>query len=72
VASPEPFFHEFTIRCPLRAAEVNRALLDRGILGGLDLGTVDPDLKDCLLVCTTELHSRESIDRLVEALPTGR
>jgi glycine dehydrogenase subunit 1 len=68
VASPEPFFHEFVIRCPRPAAEVNRQLLDRGILGGLDLGNVDPALADCLLVCTTELHSRDSIDRLVEAL----
>jgi glycine dehydrogenase subunit 1 len=72
IASPEPFFHELTIRCPIPAAEGNRALLDRGILGGLDLGTVDPALADCLLTCTTELHSRESIYRLVEALPTGR
>ena len=68
VANPGQFFHEFVIRCPRPAAEVNRALLDRGILGGLDLGTVDPALADCLLVCTTEMHSRESIDRLVEAL----
>jgi glycine dehydrogenase subunit 1 len=62
------FFHEFVIRCPRPAAEVNRSLLDRGIIGGLDLGTVDTALADCMLVCATELHSRESIDRFVETL----
>jgi glycine dehydrogenase subunit 1 len=68
VANTGAFFHELVVRCSRPATEVNRALLDRGIIGGLDLGTVDPALADCMLVCTTEMHSRESIDRLVEAL----
>ena len=68
VASPGPFFHEFVIRGPRPAAEANRRLLDHGIVGGLDLGTVDPSLADCMLVCATELHSRSSIDRMIEAL----
>ena len=68
VASPAPFFHEFVIECPETAKETNRRLLDRGIVGGLDLGTVDASLANHMLVCTTELHSRSSIDRLLEAL----
>ncbi len=68
VATPAPFFHEFVIKCPVPAAEVNHRLLESGIVGGLDLGTVDPSLGEFMLVCTTELHSRSSIDRFVEAL----
>lgn len=68
VANPDPFFHEFAVRCPVPAAEVNRRLLDNGIVGGLDLGTVDESLKDYMLLCATELHSRSSIDRFVECL----
>lgn len=68
VTNAGQFFHEFVIECPDSAAATSRALLDRGILGGLDLGTVDSALASYMLVCTTELHSRSSIDRFVEAL----
>ena len=68
VANTGEFFHEFVVRCPEPASAVNSRLLASGIVGGLDLGTVDETLADCMLVCTTELHSRSAIDRLVEAL----
>jgi glycine dehydrogenase subunit 1 len=51
------------------AREVLEALLDQGILGGLDLGTVDPTLESYLLVCATETNTREGIERMVAALP---
>jgi len=35
---PAPFFHEFVLRCPQPAAEINEHLLEHGILGGYDLG----------------------------------
>jgi glycine dehydrogenase subunit 1 len=62
------FFHEFVVKCPESAATTNRLLLDQGILGGLDLGTVEPGMAAYMLVCATELHTRSSIDRFVEAL----
>jgi glycine dehydrogenase subunit 1 len=68
LASPAPFFKEFVVTCPLPAAEINRALLQRGIVGGYDLGRYHPDLADCLLLCCTELTTRAEIDRLVTAL----
>ena len=68
VANAGQFFHEFVIRCPEPAAVVNRRLLDNGIVGGLDLGVFDDSMKDCMLVCATEVHARSSIDRFVEAL----
>jgi glycine dehydrogenase subunit 1 len=68
LASPAPFFKEFVVTCPLPAAEINRALLQRGIVGGYDLGRYHPGLADCLLLCCTELTTRADIDRLVTAL----
>jgi len=59
------FFKEFVVRCPRPPSAVNRALLERGIVGGLD---VSQYVENGLLLCVTELHTREEIERLVEAL----
>jgi len=64
----DPFFHEFTLKCPMPANEVNQHLLENGILGGYDLGNDYPALKDNLLVAVTEMNSKEEIDMLVEVL----
>lgn len=63
-----PFFHEFVLRGPLPAAELNRRLLERGIIGGYALGGDYPDLEDCSLLAVTEVNSKEEIDFLVESL----
>jgi glycine dehydrogenase subunit 1 len=68
VLTPRPFFHEFVVRCPLPPAELNRQLLAAGILGGLPLGRFYPALQDCMLLCCTEMNTREEIDRLVAGL----
>lgn len=61
-------FKEFPVAYEGRTvAEVNRRLLERGILGGHDLGTWDPALAGTALVCVTERHTKADIDRLVEA-----
>ena len=39
-----------------------------GLLGGLALAPYEPDLGPALLVCATELVSRDAIDRLVASL----
>ena len=62
-----PSFNEFVVGVPDTAAALERAQADR-ILAGLDLAPYYPDLGSALLVCTTELVSREAIDRLVNAL----
>jgi glycine dehydrogenase subunit 1 len=49
-------------------AEVNAALLARGIFGGGDLSAAHPRLGQCALYCVTEVHSQDDIDRLAEAL----
>jgi glycine dehydrogenase subunit 1 len=61
-----PFFNEFVARGPLAPAEVNPRLLERGIIGGLDVSAHVPN---GLLLCATELNTREEIDALVAALP---
>jgi glycine dehydrogenase subunit 1 len=59
------FFKEFVVRCPQPPREVNSALLERGIIGGLD---VSERVENGLLLCVTEMNSRDEIDRLVAAL----
>jgi glycine dehydrogenase subunit 1 len=63
------FFHEFVVHCPVRVDEINRRLYEtHGIIGGFDLAAQYPEMKNCMLVCCTEMNSREEIDRFVSAL----
>jgi glycine dehydrogenase subunit 1 len=64
----KPFFKEFVVRCPRPPAEINEALLERGIIGGYDLGRDYPHLENHMLLCVTEMNTRAEIDCLVEAL----
>jgi glycine dehydrogenase subunit 1 len=68
LAYEAPYFNEFVLRTPVPAAEVNRFLLDRGIVGGFDLGEVDGNLDDCLLLAFTEMNSRDQIEDLIATL----
>ncbi len=67
-----PFFNEFVIGVPVDPEELNRALLRKGIVGGLPLrralprGPVEAERR--WLLCVTELNTREEIDRLVETV----
>lgn len=62
------FFKEFVVRCPKPVAEINRRLLEKKILGGVDLGGYYPDLADHMLICVTEKRSVDDINALVEGL----
>ena len=48
--------------------EVNKALLEKGIFGGKDISTKFPELGNCAVYCVTEVHTKEEIDRLAQAL----
>jgi len=48
--------------------DINEALLKEGIFGGLDLSASFPDLGSAALICVTEIHKKEDIDKLVRAL----
>ncbi len=49
-------------------AEINRALLERGIFGGRDLSKSFPWLGESALYCVTEAHAQADVDRLVDAV----
>jgi len=51
----------------LSASHINAKLLQRGIQGGIPLHDQFPGLGQSALCCVTELHTRESLDRLVAA-----
>jgi len=61
----KPFFKEFVARCPRPPAEINYRLLERGIIGGLD---VSDQVENGMLLCVTEMNTREETERLVDGL----
>lgn len=66
-----PHFNEFLVNVDATGktiADVNAALLARGILGGKDVSAVFPGLGQSALFCVTENHTQAEIDRLVESL----
>jgi glycine dehydrogenase subunit 1 len=63
-----PSFNEFVIRLNQPINELNRRLLNQGIIGGYDLGRNYPELINHMLVAVTELRTKEEIDTLVKEL----
>jgi len=61
-------FNEFVLEFGKPAASVNQFLLDKGIIGGLDLDPFFPELQNCALFCVTETHTKDKIDRLVKGI----
>ena len=69
VVGDRPFFQEFVVRCPAPVRAINSYLLEEwGIIGGYDLGRDYSHLESHMLVCVTEVISREEIDALVDGL----
>ncbi len=69
VVGDRPFFKEFVVRCPAPVKAINDYLLaEWGIVGGYDLAGEYPHLQNHMLLCVTEVVSREEIDALVDAL----
>ncbi len=68
VVNYAPFFNEFPVKCPKPVLEINAMLLEEGILGGYDLESDYPHAENEMLICVTEMNTREQIDRLVAAL----
>lgn len=63
-------FKEFAVRFDTKISlqEINQKLIVQKIQGGLDLGVYYPEIQNTTLLCVTEMHSKEDIDRLVYAL----
>ena len=64
------FFNEFTIRVPGSAASLLEKLAARGILAGVPYSRVSPnaELKDLLIIASTEINTDEDRVALVSAL----
>jgi len=63
-----PMFNEFVVDFGVDADDVSRHLLDHGIIGGLPLGTYEAERRTQMLVCATELRTKEEIDQFVEVV----
>jgi glycine dehydrogenase subunit 1 len=59
------FYQEFVVTAPRAGPETLSELLEAGIIGGYDVSDRYPN---GLLVCVTDMNSREQIDRLVAEL----
>jgi len=71
VRTASGFFKEFVVDFTdtgRSVADVNAALLERDIFGGIDLSKQYAELGQSALYCVTEVHETEDIERLAAAL----
>ena len=68
----KPFFKEFAVAGEASSSVINKDLLGNGILGGFELGSEYPELKNSLLLCVTEKRTREEIDKLVQVMEVAK
>jgi glycine dehydrogenase subunit 1 len=61
-------FNEFVIKTDKNIDEIDRKLLDSGIIGGLSLEKFYPEFNGSMLLCVTEKMRTEDIDKLAEVL----
>ena len=59
------FFQEFVVQCPAPPSEINAALREHGIIGGLDISS---EILRGMLLCVTEMNTRDQIDALADVL----
>jgi glycine dehydrogenase subunit 1 len=59
-------FNEFVVKLNKPVKEINQALLQKGIIGGYDLGRDYPELSNHMLIAVTEQRLKEEIDTLVK------
>ncbi len=70
-AFTSPHFKEFVVNFDgtgKTVAQINAALLARGIFGGKDLSQEFPELGNSGLYSVTEVHTKDDLDRLVDTL----
>ncbi|KGX90885.1 glycine dehydrogenase subunit 1 [Pontibacillus halophilus JSM 076056 = DSM 19796] len=64
----DAYFNEFVVDLGKDVADVNKVLLEKGIIGGFDLGQVDQHLSTQMLIAVTELRTRDEIETLAKEL----
>lgn len=59
-----PFYNEFVVQLK-DTGRTKQKMIESNIMPGLDLGKYYPKLKNAMLICVTEMHTKDDIDRLV-------
>ncbi len=62
----KPIYNEFLVKCP-KIDSLIKECKKRDLLAPLKISTYYPEMKDVALVCVTELNSKDSIDKFIEA-----
>jgi len=62
-----PIFNEFVLVSEKPLNPIYIRMMGKGIIAGYPLERDFPELKNCLLLCVTEVHSRAKIEKLIEA-----
>lgn len=62
------FFNEIVVKLNKPVDEVNKALFEKGFIGGYNLGKVYPELENHMLIATTEIRSKQEIDTFVKEM----
>ena len=65
VAYQGAHFNEIVVKTNASVTAINQALIEKGIIGGFDLGRVYPELENHALIAVTELRTKEEIEQLV-------
>jgi glycine dehydrogenase subunit 1 len=65
---PAPTFNEFVFTLDGEPSSILPALWQAGFVGGLPLKRFYPEMEKEILLCVTEKHSKEDIDRFAEIL----
>ena len=68
LAFKHPYFSEFAIITPKPAKQVLQQLLDKGILGGLDLSESTAQLNNGILIAVTEMNKKDELDTYAREL----
>ena len=63
-----PAFNEFVCEFPTGWKSLAKSLERKGVIAGYSLENDYSELKNCGLVCVTEVHTKQDIDRLAEAI----
>ena len=67
-AFTSPTFNEFTVKVKGEPAGILKKLLEKKIIGGLDLKRYYPELGNHLLIAATEMNSKEEMDAFASAI----
>ncbi len=63
-----PFFNEFVLQFEMPVKDILFKLKEKNIFGGVMIEQDFPQLKNCLLVCATEMNSKKQMDHYMQAL----